>query len=68
MFWELAHYFLKLSMQLGAHIWLYVTPGFFGKNPHGAKLTKIDQKWPKNRVLELFKKILSLVLYGICVE
>ena len=29
---------------------------------------KNDQKWPKNRVFGLFKKIITLVLSGICVE
>ena len=42
--------------------------GFFGKNPHWAKMTKNGQKCPKNRVFGLFKKIMSLVLSGICVE
>ena len=41
---------------------------FFGKNPHWAKITKNDQKWPKNRVFGLFKKIMSLVLTRICVK
>ena len=42
--------------------------GFFGKNPHQAKMTKNGQKWPKNMVFGLFKKIMSLVLPGICVK
>ena len=42
--------------------------GFFGKNPHWAKLTKNGEKWPKNRVFGLFKKIMSLVLSRICVK
>ena len=42
--------------------------GFFGKNPHLAKMTKNGQKWPKNMVFGLFKKIMSLVLSGICVK
>ena len=42
--------------------------GFFGKNPHRAKMTKNGQKWPKNMVFGLFKKIMSLVLSGICVK
>ena len=42
--------------------------GFFGKNPHWAKMTKNGQKWPKNMVFGLFKKIMSLVLSGICVK
>ena len=51
-------------MVLGAHVKLCVTAGFFGKNPHRAKMTKI----PKNMVFGLFKKITSLVLSGICVK
>ena len=42
--------------------------GFFGKNPHQAKTTKNGQKWSKNRVFGLFKKITLLVLSGICVK
>ena len=42
--------------------------GFFGKNPHRAKMTKNGQKCPKNRIFGLFKKITSLVLSGICVK
>ena len=42
--------------------------GVFGKNLHRAKMTKNCQKWPKNRVFGLFKKIMSLVLSGICVK
>ena len=42
--------------------------GFLGKNLHQAKMTKNCQKWPKNRVFELFKKISSLILSGICVK
>ena len=62
-------FFLKFSRLLGAHIWLYVTgPDFFGKNPHCAKMTQIDQKWPKNRDFGLSRKIMSLVLSGICVK
>ena len=39
--------------------------GFFlKKSPSG----KNGQKWPKNRVFGLFKKIVSLVLSGICVK
>ena len=41
---------------------------FFGKNPYRVKLTNNGQKWPKNRVLELFKKMMSLVLSGICIK
>ena len=42
--------------------------GFYEKNPHRTKMTKNGQKWPKNMVLRLFKKITSLVLSGICVK
>ena len=42
--------------------------GFFGNNSHRAKMTKNDQKWPKNRLFGLFKKITSLVLSGIYVK
>ena len=31
-------------------------------------MTKNGQKWPKNMVFELFKKIMSVVLSGICVK
>ena len=31
-------------------------------------MTKNVQKWPQNRVFGLFKKIMSLVLSGICVK
>ena len=41
---------------------------FFGKNTHLAKMTKNGQKWPKNRVFGLFKKITLLVLSEICVK
>ena len=41
---------------------------FFGKNPHPAKTTKNGRKFPKNMVFGLFKKITSLVLFGICVK
>ena len=41
---------------------------FFGKNPHQSKMTKNGQKWPKYRGFGLFKKIMSLVLSGICVK
>ena len=40
----------------------------FVKNPHRAKMTKNVQKWLQNRVFGLFKKIMSLVLSGICVK
>ena len=31
-------------------------------------MTKNGQKWPKNRFFGLFKKIISLVLSGMCVK
>ena len=31
-------------------------------------MTKNGKKWPKNRVFEFFKKIMSLVLSEICVK
>ena len=31
-------------------------------------MTKNGQKWPQNRVFGLFKKIMSLVLSGLCVK
>ena len=31
-------------------------------------MTKNGQKWPKNRIFGLFKKIMSLVLSGICLK
>ena len=31
-------------------------------------MTKNGQKWPKNRVLRFFKKIMSLILSGIFVK
>ena len=40
----LISFFLKLSMVLGPHIYLCVTTGSFGKNPHQAKMTKNGQK------------------------
>ena len=42
--------------------------GFFGKKTHWAKMSRNGQKWPKNMVFRLFKKITSLVLSGICVK
>ena len=41
---------------------------FFGKYPHLAKMAKNGQKWPKNMVFGLFKKIMLLLLSGICVK
>ena len=40
----------------------------FGKNPLLVKMTKGGQKWPKNMVFGLFKKITSLGLSGVCVK
>ena len=37
---------------------------FWKKNPSG----KNGQRWPKNMVFGLFKKIMSLVFSGICVK
>ena len=53
-------------MVLGAHISLCETTGFFWKkSPSG----KNDQKCPQKQVFFLlFKKIMSLVLSGICVK
>ena len=31
--------------------------GFFGKNPHRAKMTENGQKWPKNMVLDFLGKL-----------
>ena len=47
-------------MVLGAHIMLW----FLEKIPEGQKWQQNNQKWPKNRVFGLFKKITSLVLSG----
>ena len=52
----------------GPYIVVCDRAGFFGKNPHQAKMTKNGQKWSKNMVFGLFKKITSLVLSGICVK
>ena len=41
---------------------------FWEKKPHQAKMNQNVQKWPKNRVFGLFKKIMSLVLSEICVK
>ena len=41
---------------------------FFLKNLHWAKMTKNGQKWSKNRIFGLFKKIMLLGLSGICVR
>ena len=39
--------------------WIFWKKSLSGKN---------GQKWPKNMVFGLFKKIMSLVLSGICVK
>ena len=52
---------------MGPYIVICDRAEFFGKNPHATKMTKIDQKWSKNRFFGLFKKIMSLILSGICV-
>ena len=44
------------SIVLGAHIWLCL-----------AKMNTDGQKWPKNMLFGLFKKITSLVLSGFFV-
>ena len=56
---------LSLS-SLGPYIVMCDRAGFFWKKSQ-AKMTKNGQKWSKNRVFGLFKKITSLVLSGICV-
>ena len=53
---------------MGPYIVVSDRAGFFGKNSHRAKMTKNGQKWPKNMVFRLFKKITSLDLSGICVK
>ena len=65
----LISFFLKLRMVLGAHMQLLVTePDFLEKNPIKQRCPKMVKKWPKNRVFGVFKKIMSLVLPGICVK
>ena len=40
---------------------------FLGKNSHRAKMTNNGQKWPKNRVFGLFKKIQVICLiWNLC--
>ena len=66
-FSELAHwFFLKLGIVLGTQI--VVTAGFFGKNPHQAKMNKNGRNFPQNMVFGLFKRFMSLVLSGFCVK
>ena len=64
---------MKTSLKLkhgvrGPYIVLCDRAGFFGKNLHREKMTKNGQKWPKNSVFGLFKKIKSLFLSGIGVK
>ena len=47
---------------------MYDRTRFFGKNRHWAKMTKNGKKFSKDMVFEHFKKIMSLVLSGICVK
>ena len=42
--------------------------GFLGKNPQQTKMTQNGQRWPKNTVFRLLKKIMSLVSSGICLK
>ena len=49
----LISFFLKLSMVLGAHIYLCVTETDFLEK---AKMTKNGQKWSKTWFLDFFKK------------
>ena len=44
----------------GPYIVVRDRAGFFEKNPHRAKRTKNGQKWLKNMVFGIFKKIRSL--------
>ena len=53
---------------LEAHIFVCDRAGFFEKNSHLAETSKNVQKWFQNRVLGLFKKVMSLVLSGINVK
>ena len=52
----------------GPYIVVCGRAGFFGKNLHQAKMTKNGQKVAQNMFFQLFKKIVSLVLSGICVK
>ena len=61
-FWNLA------CCQGSIYSYMWQSRSFWKRNPHRAKMARIDQKWPKNRVFGLFKKIMSLVLSGICVK
>ena len=61
-FWNLA------CCQGFIYSYMWQSRSFWKKNPHRAKMARIDRKWPRNRVFRLFKKIMSLVLSGICVK
>ena len=52
----------------GPYLVMCKIAGFFGKNPHRAKLTENDKKCPKNMVFGLFRKTTLSVLSGICVK
>ena len=53
-------------MVLEAHILLFVTvQDILKKNPHRVEMTKNSTKRPKSRDFVVFKKITSLVLFGI---
>ena len=52
----------------GPYLVICDTDEFLRKKPHRVKITKNDQKWPKNRIFGLFKKIKSLLLSGIGVK
>ena len=60
----LISFFVKLSMVLGTHIYLYVKE----LDPHQARMTKNSQKRHKNWFFGLFKKIKLLVLFEIGVK
>ena len=62
--------FLKPCMVLGTHMEMCMKgPNFFfRKNPLPTKMTKNGQKWSKNKVFRLFRKIYLLVLSGNSVK
>ena len=62
-----SQFFLNLAWCQGPYI-IVCDSRIFLKNPCQAKMTKNSQKWPKNMVFGLFKKIASLVLSEICVK
>lgn len=50
-------FFLELSIMLGVHIQLHVRePESFKNYPRQARMTKNDQKFPKNRLLNFSRK------------